>query len=296
MVDEKPENGVTRIAASITSVIDALSSLAKLAIVAVILVVGWENRAVVSSYATQWLNGATHVGFLGLSVDRQISADQTITKIVKRDEPDPNLPKINESDARGAIVRASRNAAAIVGSRILWVDDKPHNNDLEVSILSDMGIETRRALSTKEALLLLPGFAPDLIISNVGRDGDQREPLNNCPAHYFDVPPNVSVNLSELNKQTMAGTGKATGFSMAEMISMVAPDYTNHLQPRLIFYSASNGGIVANQCARAVINRVDILLQTVVSALEELRWPRLQVPSRKWLKFGWRSLRGAHPS
>jgi CheY-like chemotaxis protein len=265
----------TLIARSITSVVNAFFSLAKLALVTAILLIVWENRTFVGAYLKQWLNTATHVGFLGISVDRQLSAEKNINEISQRDSKKPELPQINTTYARGAIVRAARNAPAIVGARILWVDDHPDNNRLEEKVLNDIGIDVRRATSTKEALSLLPGLKPDLIISNIMRHGDETLPLHNCPAHYFEVPPGVSENLNSLNADLMAGKTKATGFSMAEAISEVAPEYTNHFQPKVIFYSASAGGISASQCARQVVNRVDLLLQDVVSALEEFRWMNL---------------------
>lgn len=98
--------------------------------------------------------------------------------------------------------------------------------------------------------------------------------------HYFEVPPDVPNDLSKLNADIMAGVGRATGFSMAEAISKVDPQYTDHTHPRIIFYSASSGGIVADQCARIITNRIDVLLNGVVSALEEIRWQKLQVPNQ----------------
>ena len=277
LTDGKSEaHGATALAASITSVVDAVFSLAKLALVVVVLIIVWDNRMFVGGYLSEWLNTATHVGIFGISVDRQISAENSITQITERNSNNPNLPQINAAFARGAILRASRNAPAITGARILWVDGNPQNNSLEESILTDIGIEVRRAANTKDALGLLPGFKPDLVISNVVREGDEAEPLHNCPAYYFEVPPGVNETLAKLNADLMAGKSKATGFSMAEAISKTASEYTNHLQPKLIYYSASTGGIAVSQCARLVTNRVDLLLQGVVSALEEFRWAKLQ--------------------
>lgn len=268
--------GVSAIATDIASVADAIFSLAKLLLIVIVLVLVWHNRSFFSAYLSQWLNTATHLGFLGISIDRQISAESSIAKIAERNSSKPDLPQINAAFARGAIVRATRNAPAVTGARILWVDGNPQNNSLEESILTDLGIEVHRTLNTKEALDVLPGLKPDLIISNVVRTGDEVLPLRNCPAYYFDVPTLVKESIVQLNTELSSGTTKATGFSMAEAISQVAPTYTDHLQPKIIFYSASAGGVVASQCARLVTNRVDLLLQGVVSALEEFRWSKLQ--------------------
>jgi CheY-like chemotaxis protein len=264
-------------ATSITSIADALYSLVKLAIILLVIFVAFVNRGLIGPYMAEWLDTITHVeaSTHGLSLDRQASAEKAIDQISLRNDADPTSPRLNAAYARGAIARASRNAAAIAGARILWVDGHPENNKLEEGIFSDMGIDVRRALTTKEALTLIPDFAPDIIISNIVRSGDEQLPLQNCPAHYFEVPSGVATDLTQLNTDTMAGTGKATGFGMAEVISQRFPYYTDHAQPRIIFYSGSSGGVVANQCSRITTNRVDILLQNVVSALEEFRWPKL---------------------
>jgi hypothetical protein len=89
----------------------------------------------------------------------------------------------------------------------------------------------------------------------------------------------LKKSLEELNSDTMAGHGIAGGLSMAEAISKQFADnsYTNHDSPRIIFYSSSNGGgVVASQCARIATNRVDVLFQNLVSALEEIRWEKLK--------------------
>jgi hypothetical protein len=233
----------------------------------------------VKSYTITWLNGATHLGFLGVSIDRE-AAERDIDEIAKRARQGQTDYSINEDFARGGIVRAIQNAPAIYGGRILWVDD-PTRNKLEISILGAIGVDVFQAKDTKEALTYLPIIRPDLIISNIVRDEDQPLPLKNCPAHYFQVPIGLTIGLNELNSETMAGSRKEGGFSMAEAISnldtsRIEGGYTDHIQPRIIYYSATNAGRVANQCARLVTNRADLLLQTVVSSLEALRWRRLE--------------------
>lgn len=276
---DKPDTNAGGIAASAASIIEAVYKFGKLLLAIVVLVILWHNRGLIGGYLDrEWLHNVDSISFMGLSVERKIAADASIDEIAKRSNP--LLPTINRSYARGAVERASVNASAMAGARILWVDSHPENNQEEANILMNFGIDIRRALSTKEALILLPGYDPDLIIADIGRDADadDRLPLQNCPAHYFDLPIGLSGNLDELNNVTMAGTGKVAGFGMAEAISKEFPKYTDHFQSRLIFYSASNGGRVSDQCARIITNRADILLQTVVSALEEFRWEKLPTP------------------
>jgi hypothetical protein len=275
--DEKARSTVNDTASAVKSIVDAIFSVVAMLLLVAVLFTIWSSWADVRPYLASWLKNATHIGIPGISIDRQLSAEKSITQIAQRTVQDKaDGFKIDTSFANGAIARASRSAAAIRGARILWVDPNPQNNDEEASILRDMGIEVQRSFNTTQALKLLQSIHPDIIISDVGRDDDVHDPLQNCPAHYFAVPIGLSVELAKLNADTMAGTGKARGFSMAEAISKVAPLYTNHFRPRLIYYSASTGGLAASQCARIVTNRADVLLQSVVSVLEELNWEKLK--------------------
>jgi len=264
---------VSAFATSITSLVEALSSIAKLALIATVLIVAWENRPFVGTYISKWLESTTHLSFLGLSLDRQAAAEQKITEIASR----PTSPYFNATYARGAIIHASRNAPAISGARLLWVDGHPQNNDLEAGIFADMGVEVHRATNTDEVLQSIPSFAPDLIISNLNRENDRREPLHNCQAHYYEMPPGLPGTLDQLNFAVLAGTSAMNGFSMAELISRAFPFYTRRERPQIIFYTSVSGGFAASRCARIVTNQVDVLLQSVVSALEELRWQKLDV-------------------
>jgi CheY-like chemotaxis protein len=253
--------------------VEALFALTKLAIAMTILIFAWENRLSVGTYLSQWLQSTTHFEFLGLTLERQLSAQQKIDELATK----PGSPQINISVARGAIVRASRNAPAVSGARILWVDQHSQNNDLETAIFNDMGIEVRRVISTDEALQTLNRFSADLIISNINRPDDRRAPLINCQAHYYQVPASIHDSLDHLNSTILTGNSEENGFSMAELISHVHPAFTDPEHPRIIYYTSVAGGFAASRCARLITNQVDVLLQNVVSALEESRWQRLDV-------------------
>jgi hypothetical protein len=221
-------HGTAAVAEAIGSVVDVIFSLAKLGLIASILFIIWENRVFVGDYLSKWLNQATHVELWGVAIDRQLSAEKSIDEIAARNNKNVDLPQINTACALGAIVRASRNAPAMAGARILWVDGNPQNNAPEEGILNDIGIDVRRALTTKQAVDLLPGLNPDLIISNVWRDNDEAMPLSNCPARFFDSPYKTTASdaqtkkaeLETLNAKVMAGTTKATGFTLAEAIHL----------------------------------------------------------------------------
>ncbi|MEL6598402.1 MAG: response regulator [Pseudomonadota bacterium] len=56
-----------------------------------------------------------------------------------------------------------------VGTRILWVDDIPKNNALEVKSLTAMGYSVTTVLSTREAEAVLEQQGADIILSDMGR-------------------------------------------------------------------------------------------------------------------------------
>jgi CheY-like chemotaxis protein len=58
---------------------------------------------------------------------------------------------------------------ALSGGRLLWVDDAPSNNRLEVQALREMGIEIDTAVSNAEAAAYARSRSYDLVISDIGR-------------------------------------------------------------------------------------------------------------------------------
>jgi hypothetical protein len=101
---------------------NAISDLLKIAILAFVIWAVFVNRSVIATYGAQWMATTTHMELSshGISIDRQISAEQAINTLAKqRNNDNANLPSIDPLYARGAIVRAARNAPAMVGSRIL---------------------------------------------------------------------------------------------------------------------------------------------------------------------------------
>jgi CheY-like chemotaxis protein len=55
------------------------------------------------------------------------------------------------------------------GGRLLWVDDAPANNRLEVQALREMGVEIDTAISNAEAAAYARSRIYDLVISDIGR-------------------------------------------------------------------------------------------------------------------------------
>lgn len=59
-------------------------------------------------------------------------------------------------------------------SSILWVDDRPKNNSYEMAQLKELGIDVQTALSTSEALAMFDRNKYDRVISDMGRQEDDR--------------------------------------------------------------------------------------------------------------------------
>ncbi|HET7120199.1 MAG TPA: response regulator [Solirubrobacterales bacterium] len=63
----------------------------------------------------------------------------------------------------------------ISGGRILWVDDQPANNRLEIQALRAQGVEVDTAASNAEALAYAGATAYDLVLSDIGRTPPEPE-------------------------------------------------------------------------------------------------------------------------
>ncbi len=223
------------------------------------------------SYFASWLRNTTHIELPGVKIDRFVEAsskaEQYAKTLTARDTG------FDLTFAQAAIVRAKRDAPALDGALVLWVDNNPGHNKDEQSILEDFGIRFVRALSTDEAMERLDRDKYDLIITNVARQESPR-PLAVCQVHYFDWPSDelkqqFNGNLGAFNIETnKAGIG---GFVFMDEVKAKYREAA----PPIIFYSASNGGKVVSLCAKTITNRADILLQSVISSLEEQRWHEL---------------------
>lgn len=80
------------------------------------------------------------------------------------------------------ISRFKNVAPKIVGTSLLWVDDKhPEQNLQERRLLSAFGIRIDMARTTDEGLNLLRKEKYDVVISNMRRDGDPKAPCYSSP-------------------------------------------------------------------------------------------------------------------
>ncbi len=226
-------------------------------------------------YFGNWLSTVTHVELPGVTIDRFVQAQEKVVQYAGT--TDATNTGFNLVYARAAIVRAQRVAPAVKGALVLWVDPNPDNNKQPEDILSDLGIQIVRASSTDEAMQQLSRRNFDLIISNVVRANEPGKELKKCPVRYFGWPSDKlqktwNNNLDAFNAEN--NSRAQAGFTLLEQVKQTLGDRA----PPMILYSASNGGgIVADPCAKIITNRVDLLLQNVVSALEEQRWEKLKI-------------------
>jgi hypothetical protein len=251
---------------------ESFASLLRLALTAAVLLFVANHW----SFFEVWLQAVTHAEFHGIKIDRK-AADEKIDRLFA----DPT--KGTAEFARAALTRAERVTPALSGAKVLWVDQHPTNNTLERGILEDMGIKVQLALSNEDADRLMDAFARedgegvDLVISNVVRPEGEPRPLRKCPATYFRSPDTTLANDGDLSGfNANLQLHPPGGFAMAETFAEKYPERFGDTQtPRTIFYTGASGGIAADACARIITNRADVLLQTVVSALEEFRWKKL---------------------
>jgi CheY-like chemotaxis protein len=267
---------------------DAIAALLK--IVAVLVVIGlvaihWDD-------VFDWVRSLTHFKTGWLEFDRE-AAQRSLAELDQR-QANEGFEKSNPEFAKVAIARAEVVAPAVVGARVLWVDPNPENQSLERNVLRSMGVLVDVARTTKESIARVQEQEYDLVISNLGRPGDDEvvDALSHCEATLFKIPPELTLvpqkNQSDLNLRDVTGNiRQIPGVSRAEMLARAEPDRfyggaNNPAQPaRLIFYSGHGTGVVADQCARLVTNRADVLLNEVVSALSEVRWSRLAPKSNE---------------
>lgn len=253
-------------------------ALAQFGLLILFILMFWRNGSAVE----QWVLSITKLEFAGISINRE-SARANISELFT------NRPGAQEI-AQAAVTRAIRSAPAIVGSRVLWVDSRPHERVQERRILEDLGIRVQMAVSMQEALRMVSLERYDVVVSRLRYAADDeasdssRVALDRCPAHQFEVVGEVdeSERATTLASQNATlATHPPRGFELAERMALQAPRLVNRGQSFLIFYSTFTAeGTYANRCARLLTGRAEIMLNGVVSLLEEANWRKL-VPARE---------------
>ena len=100
-----------------------------------------------------------------------------------------NLRRSSFAGDIAACVSAVSTLAAIPrrAARVLWVDDRPANNEVERSLLRPHGIVFDSVVSTSEAIEQLVNEAYDLVITDLGRQGSSDRSAS-AGAAFLDQP------------------------------------------------------------------------------------------------------------
>ena len=77
-------------------------------------------------------------------------------------------PQLRDRLAR----RLEHRRSLISGARILWIDDCPKNNTIEIGLLRSFGAAVDLALSNKDASERLRSAVYDIVLSDMARDHD----------------------------------------------------------------------------------------------------------------------------
>lgn len=98
-------------------------------------------------------------------------ADATPARIRALAELDPQVrDALHYLGTESSVLRRiASNGDALEGARILWVDDSPQNNELEVRTLECLGASVVVAENTGEAVADLRDSGADLVISDIAR-------------------------------------------------------------------------------------------------------------------------------
>jgi CheY-like chemotaxis protein len=100
------------------------------------------------------------VAALGAAVATQVGGSDTGTP--------PDLQDV------AASLPSPRTQQRLLGSNVLWVDDRPGNNNYERQALEALGIRVDISTSTDDALIRTGRRRYDMIISDMGRPPDGR--------------------------------------------------------------------------------------------------------------------------
>ena len=197
------------------------TSLALVGVLVVIPLVGYIRRLRIGDFEVELEALKRGQQRLGEVVADQIASDAT--------EEDPSE---SEKELRGEEVpRLPSVRVRRPIRRILWVDDHPEGNDLEVSALARAGFIVSRVTSTRRALSHLGSDTTDALITDLVRDEDgqirleagqdviraARDRQRDLPVFVYSSTDSVAAQGSALDELAITG---ATS-SPTELIRMV---------------------------------------------------------------------------
>jgi hypothetical protein len=264
----------------VSSFLVGFSQLLKALVFVVLL--GWALLNI--EFIKEWLSSLSGGELFGFKFERGVidQATSDLERLANQSASDGSF--INKALAQDAILRAARVAPTIVDSRLLWVDDgwkiEKQNNDFNVSIveiLRNLKIHVDKVSSTDEAMNAMRIRPYDVVISNAWRSNDpenRKQPLKMCKVHYFDFPDDRlkdadertrEITLDQFNRD--ANMHSPAGFSLADIIISSPGD--DGTKPDVILFAARTAEVASSLCNYTITNRGDVLLNTIVSILEQ---------------------------
>ena len=93
-----------------------------------------------------------------------------------------SLEASEEALSSPALRRAVTLGSRLRGQRVLWIEDRPHRVRHERLVLEKLGMEIRMVETSQEAFEALDRGQPDLIFSDVRREGTDDEGIRVLPA------------------------------------------------------------------------------------------------------------------
>jgi CheY-like chemotaxis protein len=185
----------------------------------------------------------------------------------------------------------------LASSRLLWVDDTPEFNNVEMQLLSTFRINISVARSNDQAIDELKKRPFDLVISDISRPDEPpgKTPLSECPVRWFEVPESIERReQAKLNKPLSADQKRDlletwnrqsnaepyAGFALMERMHKELP--ADKIAP-VILYSNFTQSIGA-KCSRTITADAYVLYQSVFEHLERARWRVFGKYTPPWLK------------
>jgi len=121
--------------------------------------------------------------------DKELSVQEAADNIQKvvgslldAEVPKNNQTNVTEFKSAGGIISSGSAAATVAASesatqrRVLWVDDRPKGNALEMAWLRDRGIQIDEAVSTEDGIWLFEAGKYALVVTDMYRPEDGGNP------------------------------------------------------------------------------------------------------------------------
>lgn len=234
----------------------------------------------------KWLDSITKAQAFGITLERDVIAktEQSLKTLLEESKSSSGYSaNVIEDYMEAAITRAIHSYPAIKDANVIWVSEEPGSSNIKKMIhileLLDINVSIFKHFDT--ALDYVKNNSVHLIVTDVwlGKDIIGNTALKKCHVHYFEFPDkkiereyNGSLVRFNADQNNVKVPG---GYHLAELIELEF--YRNEgAKPKLIFFSYKNTKVSRSFCGSGSYDRFDLLLQAIISQLEEKRWNKLK--------------------